>query len=458
MAKSRGGDATYFNIFGWLVSYPMALALPLALLTIIGIVLALILLRRRELISPRRVLGAIGSLPLPLLVAGIVGWLGWHVLVLFRPDFTAFISGDTYRPMITELGFMLAAITVALGWLIALRKQNQVEVAMAATAWFGLLGGILAVVAPGASYIFVWPALFGAVGLLLVPRVAAAWQPVMATIGIVPAVLLILPLIWVLLPTLGLSLVLVPMVLIALVTVLVVPAAVAWKRRRALYAVLAASILLVVAGTFVDRVDTAHPQEIGLVYATDADTGQAFWFSSDAYANSWTDHYVSSGAKRLDEQFPVLTLRSTFRVGTAPVATVVSPQVTVIGSTQEGALRKVQLRLQVTGGWANMLSVYVDPGAGTVDHAQLDGVDLTGGRDRTANHTPWQWGMYINAPAPAGQDLTIWVKNSTAPIKVKVLAQSTGLPESAVTTPRPATLIPAAVLSDMSIAAVTVTG
>jgi hypothetical protein len=80
-------------------------------------------------------------------------------------------------------------------------------------------------------------------------------------------------------------------------------------RRRAAAIPTAAAAILVVACTGVglatDHFDEAHPRPTQLMYALDADTGQAYWASEQDSARGWLATFVNE-KKDLSDEFPLL--------------------------------------------------------------------------------------------------------------------------------------------------------
>jgi hypothetical protein len=218
LAKLNGADAVYFDLLGRvLVHYPCAWALPLALLAaalFVGV--ALLEIKRREVS-----LGQLGF-----------GWLAFAANLLtigtifgFHPDlgglsrsapawFERFFWG-------LPCWFASVGLTVAICatlHLILRRWIAPASLALGALLWWLLLGIASAVWMPGASYVLLWPLLFGLVGVVATSRVAEspwrrfAWLAVSA----LPTIILVAPLVQGIYVALGPNVLFVPTLVLAL--------------------------------------------------------------------------------------------------------------------------------------------------------------------------------------------------------------------------------------------------
>ncbi|HTF09481.1 MAG TPA: M20/M25/M40 family metallo-hydrolase, partial [Asanoa sp.] len=171
-----GSDATYFSLFGMVVSYPAWLGLPLALLALVGYVLLLWSGRRRGLrIRGAGRAAATFALTVPAVV--VIGIGGWWVLTLVRPDFLLTL-GSIYRPgpyAAAEAVLLLAGLVCWYRW--ARRKASPEEVAAGILGWFTLFALLFAVLLPGGAYLFSWPALVGVAALWAALRFTPEGSP-----------------------------------------------------------------------------------------------------------------------------------------------------------------------------------------------------------------------------------------------------------------------------------------
>ncbi|MBT2440947.1 MFS transporter [Streptomyces sp. ISL-36] len=471
-------DATYFTLFGTLLHYPTSLVLPLAGLAALGFAAALWFARGRGAVRLRAVGAAAGSLPLPLLGAAATGWLGWELLTLIRPDYLGFLLGDPYRPELPALGLTLVAVALTWAWAAFLRRirparagtsrnaprnaprndprngprngprptpRTAIELSAAVTGVLTLLAVVTALVFPGASYLFAWPALAGAAGLAAAARLPlrSPWRGACAALAAIPAAALLTPVVLMLFTTVGLVYASVPLAVVVLVTAPVaVPATPVLPRPRVLavfcgVALLGAAVLGF--GALTDRTDATHPTHVSLMYAVDADTGTAQWISDGGNPDAWVARHATTDASGLARRFPPLTEPDTWRVGPAPAAAVPLPTLKVREDRRTGGVRTLTLHLGAQGGAPTQLMLYADTDRATVVGARHGTAELPGGRNRSAAAGAWGWGFIMAAPGTEGTDITLTVRGD-GPLPLRVVAQTPTLPAGALSVPRPATV------------------
>ncbi|WP_051966853.1 MFS transporter [Kitasatospora mediocidica] len=451
-------DSTYFTLWGVLLHYPTGLVVPLAALITLAFLAAGWFARRRGALRVRAALVTAATLPLPLLGAAAVGLAGWQLLTVVRPDYLGFMLGDPYRPALAEIGLGVVAAALIWGWAAALRRHRRTRNGTAAGSGYGvvelsagvtgvlvLLALLTAVVFPGASYMFVWPALAGSAGLAVAAALPAGspWRGACASLAAVPVAALLTPVVIMLFATVGLIYAAIPLLVAALLAApVLVPAAPVLRGRRVLAVVCALTALgtaTVVTGTVRDRTDAAHPVQVSLMYALDADTGQARWVSDGRVANPWVHRYVSGDPVGLKGEFPALLGTDSWQVGPAPATTVPLPTLQVAADQRQDGVRTVTVHLGSQFGLPTQLMLYVDTDGATVESARYGTTELAGGHNRPTALNQWKWGFIAVAPGPDGVDLTLRVR-ADGPLRLRMVAQTPTLPDPALRTPRPATV------------------
>lgn len=442
----EGADATYFSVAGLLVHYPQGAVVPLAMLALAGAAGSLWWAVRSDRLRTKAVLGTAAALPLALALAAAGGWTLWQLALLIRPEYAAFVHGAPYEVALPTAGLVLFAGAAGWLWLTwSTRRATPAEVAGAVTLWLALLCAATAVALPGASYLFCWPALAGAAGLALCSALPehSPWRPVTAAVCGLPAVLLIVPPALLLLATVGPASAAAPL---AVLTLPVLVLLLAWGRpfrpRGGIATGLAAALLaagLVGTGAAADTPDASRPTPVGLMYALDADRGEAYWLTDRPAGEPWLDHYTGAdAAPDLEQRFPTLYPVDGLRTGKAVTAPVARPTLKV-EDPGEGANRRIRLHLGSEAGPADLLGLYVDTSQTEVESVTVGATTLPGAVNRPFTSTPWKWGLVLNAPGRDGAEVTLTVR-SKRPVRVLLTAQSGAVPDSALDLPRPDTL------------------
>ncbi|MGK5543841.1 MFS transporter [Streptomyces sp. URMC 127] len=463
-AVNGQSDVTYFTLCGLLVRYPGGLVLPLGALTALAFAAALWSARRRGVVRLRTVATAAATLALPLLGAAATGWAGWALLTLVRPDYLGFMLGDPYRPGLQTAGLAIVAAALTWAWAAVLRRvrpsgasRSALELGAGVTTVLVLLTLATALLFPGTSYLFAWPALAGAAGLAVAVRLPerSPWRGACAALAAIPAAALLTPVVIMLAGTVGLVYAAVPLAVVVLLAAPALVAAAPALRARTVVAVTCATALLgattVAAGTARDTTDARHPVQVSLMYAVDADTGSARWISRGTSGNAWAAGHVPAAATGLKSTFPSLTGPGSWHTGSAPSLPVPLPTLRVDADRREGPVRTVTVHLGSEHGVPTQLMLFADTDAVTVEGARLGTAELPGGENRPTAGSRWKWGLIVAAPGPGGADLTLRVRGD-GPLPLRVAAQTPALPEAALHEPRPATVTWSGELSGYTVA------
>jgi Peptidase family M28 len=433
-----GGDATYFTVPGGLVRYPGSWTWPLAALALVAVLVLAWLSRRRGLASAPRQIAAFGLTLVPVLAAPVLAQLLWFLVKIMRPGY-AEMPIDPYRPWGYRLAVVALTVAVVFAWYALLRRRTgPAALAVAGLLWLALIGVLLAALAPGGSYLTALPALAGALAgiaaILLRRRFAAALA---LSVGGCVAVVILLPTLVMFFPALGMNLAgsgafiatLLALALLPIVDLLHPAAggqrgmdALRARRRGALptMAALVATVVAVAVGLSVDRFDRAHPAPTHLMYALDADTGQARWLSASSTPTEWTGHYVGDKPAAVTDSLPAFGPEKLLS-GPAQSAGLPAPVVTKVSDTTGGSGRTVALRVTPQRP-ARLVTLHVAADA-QVTSATVGGRQVP--VDRTVGGV-WGFGFVFHGPPPAGVDVVLTVR-AGAPLRVRAMDASDGL-------------------------------
>ncbi|MDK0524127.1 M28 family peptidase [Streptomyces sp. ML-6] len=308
--SQNGTDATYFSLFGTIVSYPAWLTPSLAVMVVLGMFLLLWFGRCRGL-SPGGAGRAAATFPLTLIGAAAIGLAGWWVLSRVRPDF-ALTEGSVHHGGRYLLGGALLLLVLLVAWYRwARRKASPLDIAVGVLGWFALLAVVCAVLLPEGAYLFTWPALIGPAVVAMTLRFTAEqspWRAVAVTATAVPAVALLLPVVLLLLPAFGLSSTAAPLVLAALLGALLLSLLELLPSRRTvtagMLAVAVAGVGTLVVGTALDGYDADEPRPVSLGYALESDTGKATWVSLGDTSQPDIGELLTGEPARYDDRIP----------------------------------------------------------------------------------------------------------------------------------------------------------
>jgi hypothetical protein len=438
----RGGQLTYFTVLGELVYYPQFLAVPLAVLAAV-VFLATLLYARRLGVRVRSVAWSAVSFLALLVVTMALGIGTWQVLLLLQPGYGSFHTGDTYRPEWYAAGLLALTAALSVAWYLLMRRRRTPEELILGTwAWFVVIAILSAAFVPGASYLFTWTPLVGSLLLAAAIRWGGeepTWRYLALSAGAVPAVVLLVPMVDSSF-SIGLAFASGPMFMAVLLLATALPVLDLLAPRRAWFVPVAAAVVgfaLFAAGLSIDTFDDEHPRQTRLVYALDADRGQAWWLSADPDPAPWTDRYVNTGYTEVDDRFPdspSLSLSSRYHAGAASVAQLEPAGVTVARSERDGDKRELELR--ITPGEASRIALYADTKSHAVTAATVDGVGVEEAPGQRLDTDPSKWGFVFHGAPPQGIHVTLEVRGES-PLPLRVIAYRDGLPKVPELTPLP---------------------
>lgn len=438
LAGPADGDATYFPVLGELVRYPGTLVWPLAAAALVAVGLLALVLHRRGGSSLRRTVTATLLATLPLGLAPLAAQGLWVLLGTVRPGYAEL--ADPWQPGWFRLATVALLAAVALGWYALLRRRvGPAPLAVGALVWLAVLGAVAAAVAPGGSYLAVWPALAGALaGLVTAATSSRLLRVLAALLGGAVAVVVLAPTVVLFFPALGLSTAAAPAALATLLVLALLPALEllfpdeAERRPWASATVPAAALAVAVActgvGLSVDRFDAAHPVPSRLAYALDADTGRASWVSTERSPGDWTAGFVGTRAE-LPVDLPYLAGR--VWSGRAQPADLAAAEVGTISDDVLGSRRELSVRVTPRRPGVRVLVLDLQVEGGTLVAARVAGravPDAELGKDRA-------W-IAFSAPPEGGLPASFSIEGGGA-VDLRVIDVSDGLTGLPGYEPRP---------------------
>jgi hypothetical protein len=432
-------DDVYFEAGPVFVAYDARDALPLGILSLVAVLAATVVARRRGLATAGGVLAGLGAAVLVPVLAGLVAlalvWVAAHA----SPAVTTQTLCDLVRKECLAAFVLIGSgIACAVGSVLARRFTAPSVVAGAAVA-ASVLAIATAVWIPGASFPFLWPALASAAALVLratQPKLPPG-HPLLAVaflVGPAASCLISMPLAW----QVGIAFGVAAgpaLAAIAAVAVVSVPActgvATPGPVRAVAASLLASGLALLGLALSTPPHDASAPEPDSLIFAIDGDRGSAFWVSVDDHPDRWTGQVLSdAGRMPLPSIFPRLTDRR-FLAAPAPAGPYLAPRISINADEHGGASRHLRVHVGVGAG-TEALEVFVPPAA-HVSRGVVQGRAFGTVRDG------WLDLAFVGPPVD-GVDLEVTADDG--PIDLTVVTQSRGLPVVLPLTPRPADLMP----------------
>lgn len=368
--------------------YPAAFALPLALLLAALSGVAAWRGCRHAGVRARAAAAAAPLFIVQVAVVGVACQLLWTGIQALHPAYRLMLHGEPYNAAwyLGAFACLATALFLVLARVLA-RWLSVAELALGALGCWVALALLAAVLVPGASFLLAWPALFASLALLAVfgGRGTPAARCAVLTLGLLPAVLLVVPVLAVLAGALTLAAIGVPAALGAMLLGLAGPALALLARLRPASVAALAGVACLAGGAASAGFDAHHPQPYNLFYLADADSGAAFWLSADEQPDPWTQRHLAHAVRR---QVPALygNRANLLWAAPAPAGVLAAPALRVLADRSDASGRTLVLALQSVRA-APMLSVAVD--GATVLRARVNDEPLT-----TQARARWKAGLH----------------------------------------------------------------
>lgn len=430
----RADSVTYFNAVGdTVVSYPSDWNDPLTVLVsavFIGLV-ALALLKKWM-----RFRGFVVAYLLYLMLALVTtSTVGGAIYLAYRIRwFYAMYHSGWY--IAAALFLMIAVFSLVYFPLRRRVGANELVFGGFAVWETGLI--LVAFHFSSAQFLLQWPLLFSMVGFALAQgffgeRVYAPGRLAILTFSALPALLMMTPT----LAAMFIALTLYAAPLVALLAVMTaglllphleiaLPARLPWLPALS---GIAGAVLLGVG--LAHGFDATHPMPTCLSYALDANSGKAYWLSSDPEPNEWTGQFIPPDAQRTS--ISEFHYGGDYRKAPALLANLTPPVLETVSDEVADGKRMLTLRITSPRGGNRVIILY--KGEGETSDVLIDGEKTeAAGKDWSIDHTAF--------PRTKTAQLSVVVEPDK-PLRFSVLDVTYDLPTfpQMNITPRPAHLI-----------------
>ena len=441
---SARGDGVFFDLpLIGIVLYPESWALPLAVLTLVVCLAALVSAARRR--GADYLVAALGAVTLvsSLVIAAIVA--AGVAALLDRLHSVLPWGGTPQWRNIYAIAIALLAIAIVT-FAVALHRRGGRERSGALEAGALVALGSVAVyvtaMMPGVSFLLMWPVLLAAISAIVMTTA----RPV---VGLTVRWLATAVIVFILAPTgylmacVALGLDIVGAGVLAVLTAfgcwLVLPhlADISTGRWRLPLAAAATSVAFFIAGILTVRTNAARPAGATIVYASDSAGAWLTGAATNPWARAWLERALRSGADSQRATQPPAWLTRSFarpRIVAAAVVPVPAPIVTLLRDSVAPDARVVTLRVRAPGARTVQLSA----GAGVVQSTRVDDHDVRTDRYRSRSQ---RWTLEYVAPSDSGFTVTLWMRHDIEHA-ISLTARHPGLPSGIRVPVRPVGIIP----------------
>lgn len=233
-------------------------------------------------------------------ISGLLGFLGWKLILLIYPEYKDILHGFTYNGHDYILAFSAMALMVSFFFYRNCRTKTQVMNESVAPIFIWIIINLcIALYLPGGSF-FIIP-VYGMLlsfGFFIITQKTSMLLNLLFSI---PALIIFIPFVITLPVGLGLKMLVGSTLLIAVVFGLLLPLFGTFYNKK-MWATLS---FLIAVGFFINaHLNSGYSKEYAkpnsLLYVLNADTKTAIWATYDKNLDSWTKNYLGSSPNKFD--------------------------------------------------------------------------------------------------------------------------------------------------------------
>tara|TARA_R110002049_G_scaffold77568_11_gene198439 strand:+ start:10953 stop:13241 length:2289 start_codon:yes stop_codon:yes gene_type:complete len=286
-------DHVYVNIpFLKMIHYPFSWILPMLLIaTVVFILLIFFGIKKKRLNG--RVIGK-GFIPflISLLACGLIGYLGWVLLLKIYPQYNEIQHGFTYNGHTYIAFFVFLSLAILFKTYRKYTKPENVASFLIAPITFWLLINTALLIYLKGGAFFIIPIYFALISLWLLIRQERP-NLLLLTLLAIPALFIFAPLIQFFPVGLGLKMLVASCIFTVLVFGLLLPVFGFYRWKNFLFvACLLISIFFFLKAHFTSDFSEERQKPNSLVYYNNADTGNSYWTTYDKILDPWTQGYL----------------------------------------------------------------------------------------------------------------------------------------------------------------------
>lgn len=342
-------DDIYFSIPYTLVSYPFDWVLPMVIIAFVLLLILIFVGIAKRILSFGEI--AKGFIPLlgSLIVAGIITFFGWELLLKMYPQYNDLLNGFTYNGHDYIAAFVLLSLAVCFVFyqIFSVKKLTMNHYVAPLFIWI-ILNFAIAFYLKGAGFLII--PVFGGLIMLasFVITQKSNWK--LNLLFSIPTLIIIAPFIQMFPIGLGLKVLFGSAVLTVLAFVLLLPVFGSFTRKG-----MSSLLLFLAAIGFFVKAHYSSGYELGkaksnsLVYILDADTNKATWATYDTNLDEWTKTYLGENPKAAKD-LNSLSLPSKYNSGftftaDAPMKELAKPTIEFLKDSVAGTNRYLKIRI-----------------------------------------------------------------------------------------------------------------
>jgi hypothetical protein len=301
-------DLVFFN-FPFLgdISYPFSWVLPIVLLAGILFFVFFLMGIKRNRVSLKESLRGFIPLISSLGSAFVLGWFGWKLVLLIKPEYKEILHGFTYNGNWFIMGFI--SLSIAVFWMIYkpyFEKRTLPNLLFAPILLWLVINVLIALKLKGAGF-FIIPTLGMLVAyiyLVLSPKISDK-SLIFFTLIALPGLMIFAPQIAMFPVGLGLKMLVVSTVLSVLLMTTLISTLDFYSNHKPMISMFLVLSFLTFGSAFLRggfSIDQRKPNSI--IYYQDVVQGKAYWATYDVITDDFTKQFLSSKPLKGDLKLP----------------------------------------------------------------------------------------------------------------------------------------------------------
>jgi len=340
-------DNVYFTIPFGFVNYPFSWILPMLLIAFGLLFLFVFIGLGKQLLRMDEIIKGLFSFFGALLIAGLMTYLGWRIVLAFYPQYTDILHGFTYNGHDYIYGFV--SLTLAICFLIYQKdtKRNSEMNQFIAPLFIWIVINIgIAFKLQGAGFLII-PVMASSLmlGYFVLTQKSNAFLNVILAL---PTLIIVAPFIQQFPIGLGLKILVGSSVLTVLSFVLLLPIFGSFSQKKlwSLFFFLVAIGFFVKADLSSDY-SSKNAKPNSLIYLINGDTNTAYWTTYDSHLDEWTKSYLGKNPKdakslNVNKSYSKYGSQFTF-MADAPTTTIAKPTIDFASDSIVGKKRYLKI-------------------------------------------------------------------------------------------------------------------
>ncbi|MBE8727518.1 M28 family peptidase [Flavobacterium hungaricum] len=357
-------DNVYFSVPFSFITYPFSWVMPMTLIAFGLLVLMLFIGKAKRIISFREIFKGFVPLLGSLIIAGLVTFLGWKIILEVYPQYSDLLNGFTYNGHAYIGAFVTLSIAICLAFYhhFSEAKITMNHFVAPLLLWI-IINAFLANSLTGAGFLII-PVYFGII-LFALFVFTQHYSLGINLIFSIPALAIIAPFIVMFPIGLGLKILYGSAILTVLLFGLLLPVFGAFAKKGAWIMVFfAASIGFFIYAGYHSGYEYGKAKSNSLLYIYNADNNSAAWATYDTNLDEWTKSYLGEKNQKA-VGLNALPISSKYNTSftysaVAPVIEVPKPTIAFLKDSVIGANRYLKIRI-TPNRKVNRYDIYANP-------------------------------------------------------------------------------------------------